>query len=532
MLGAKLFGKLDERRVRLLLAAFFVALAVPAVVLIAQAYSQLKWQSFRVNQQLADDVVARIDTELRSAVAAEGARSFGDYAFLVVTGDAAANFVQRSPLAAFPVTSPVPGVLGYFQVDADGKLSTPLLPGDGVDPASYGISADEEQARAALAAQIGEVLVENSLVSPSGAAAPAAAALLLRDAAASAAPAERPAAAAERSTAAAEDSAAAAKASGAAAQDALAPSARAAPEEQRRARAFTAPAPLVSVDEPGRERAAPQAQAAFDKLTAEAGAAPARSVTDREPAGERVQGQNAVETVAPRAPEAGGVASAYAVNERQKRLEQVLVPEPSAVQEKDTAEKVRADDQAKPKVELEVRTFQSELDPFELGMLDTGHFVLYRNVWRDGRRYIQGALLDRERFIAGAVGAPFRASSLAQISDVAVWYQGRPLETLRAAAAGRDYESAPGELQGTVLSRARLSPPFGNLELAFGVRRLPPAPGRLLLAWVSVLLAIVLVGGFALMYRFAVGQMRLARQQQDFVSAVSHELKTPLTSIR
>jgi len=34
------------------------------------------------------------------------------------------------------------------------------------------------------------------------------------------------------------------------------------------------------------------------------------------------------------------------------------------------------------------------------------------------------------------------------------------------------------------------------------------------------------------MYRFAVGQMRLARQQQDFVSAVSHELKTPLTSIR
>src|SRR5205814_961221 len=34
------------------------------------------------------------------------------------------------------------------------------------------------------------------------------------------------------------------------------------------------------------------------------------------------------------------------------------------------------------------------------------------------------------------------------------------------------------------------------------------------------------------MYRFAVGQLRHARQQQDFVSAVSHELKTPLTSIR
>src|SRR5262245_17539498 len=131
MLGTKLFGKLDEGRVRVLLAAFFLALAIPAVALIAQAYSQLKWESLSRNQQLAEDLVARVDTELRSAVSAEEARSFGDYSFLVVAGGAAANFVQRSPLAAFPVTSPVPGVLGYFQVDADGKLSTPLLPDDG-----------------------------------------------------------------------------------------------------------------------------------------------------------------------------------------------------------------------------------------------------------------------------------------------------------------------------------------------------------------------------------------------------------------
>jgi signal transduction histidine kinase len=58
------------------------------------------------------------------------------------------------------------------------------------------------------------------------------------------------------------------------------------------------------------------------------------------------------------------------------------------------------------------------------------------------------------------------------------------------------------------------------------------APGTTLLVWVSLTLAVVLIGGFVLMYRFAVSQLRLARQQQDFVSAVSHELKTPLTSIR
>jgi len=45
-------------------------------------------------------------------------------------------------------------------------------------------------------------------------------------------------------------------------------------------------------------------------------------------------------------------------------------------------------------------------------------------------------------------------------------------------------------------------------------------------------LAMVLVGGFITLYRSGLSQIPLARQQQDFVSAVSHELKSPLTSIR
>ena len=48
----------------------------------------------------------------------------------------------------------------------------------------------------------------------------------------------------------------------------------------------------------------------------------------------------------------------------------------------------------------------------------------------------------------------------------------------------------------------------------------------------TLLLTGVFLGGFYALYRLAMGQLLLARQQQDFVSAVSHELKTPLTSIR
>jgi signal transduction histidine kinase len=61
---------------------------------------------------------------------------------------------------------------------------------------------------------------------------------------------------------------------------------------------------------------------------------------------------------------------------------------------------------------------------------------------------------------------------------------------------------------------------------------MPQGPGAGVLGWVTLVLAIVFVGGFMTLYRLGLSQINLARQQQDFVSAVSHELKTPLTSIR
>ena len=86
------------------------------------------------------------------------------YSFLVVEGDAAANFVQRSPLSAFPVDSAVPGVLGYFQVDAAGRFTTPLLPEAGVAAASYGIAPAEEAARTQRVTELRELLARNQLV--------------------------------------------------------------------------------------------------------------------------------------------------------------------------------------------------------------------------------------------------------------------------------------------------------------------------------------------------------------------------------
>ena len=102
----------SPRQLRTWLLLFFLALAMPTVALVAYAYGQLKWEAFRLHQQLAEEVAARIDDRFVRLIGTEESRSFADYGFLVVTGAAAQGFVQRSPLSAWPVAGDVPGLIG------------------------------------------------------------------------------------------------------------------------------------------------------------------------------------------------------------------------------------------------------------------------------------------------------------------------------------------------------------------------------------------------------------------------------------
>ena len=133
MLPRALVKDHDRRRLRTLLAVLFFALAVPTGVLIWQAYGQLKWEAFHQYRSQAEELTQRIDSRIAERIASAAARSFADYSFIKVSGDPAAGFIQRSMLSAYPVVAELPGIIGYFQVDADGLLSTPLLPGSGTD---------------------------------------------------------------------------------------------------------------------------------------------------------------------------------------------------------------------------------------------------------------------------------------------------------------------------------------------------------------------------------------------------------------
>lgn len=535
MLPKSLIKGFDKDRLKILLTVFFLALAIPTAVLIWQAYSQLKWEAFHQYRGMAEELTKRMDASLVDRINTAEARSFADYTFLIVTGDPSANLVQRSPLSEFPVTQELPGVIGYFQVGTEGDFSTPLLPKSTADPLTFGIGEDEYERRLQLAHRIQDILSDNRLV-------------------------QYQATGVRRGLASSPATPKAASDEAEAEQEADTDE-----DRQRQIAEVTAQLGSETVDdndavdklyampeEPAPKQNELYSQAVFDELNS-----PRKSSDDEYAAGtladasmvgtleskERLNTLGKVadlkldaayqkkSEVAERSRTAGSIRDdeRLLAPGRMKRREQISLPESEPVGLMVSARRP-VSSLAGP-ADLRISTFESEIDPLEFSLLDSGHFVLFRKVWREGERYIQGLLIDKETFIHGAFDTRFNDTGLSAMSNLIVAYQDDVIHTL----AGKRYSDYPNSSQafdGALLYRNRLSAPLDSLELIYSINGLPPGPGATVIGWLTLVLAIVFLGGFFILYRLGLSQISLARQQQDFVSAVSHELKTPLTSIR
>lgn len=476
---------LDKKKLRRWLLLFFVALLVPTAVLIQQSYSRLKWEAFHQHQQMAQELSARIDSRFAELIRKEDQRPFTDYAFLNVAGDATAGFLQRSPLSGFPVAAELPGLMGYFQVDNAGQLVTPLVPDS--DASQYGISEQELEQRLGLQHQIRDILATNQLLQKSS----TATAMVQAD-----------------------DSG----------QPALSGGLTSPPETKSSMRSILAD----SVEETA-EVAEPQI--AFDQLKSLSKLAPQASDLGRL---EDLNIQQNYQQAAP-VPQAKSKVAFPAQQQTAKANAQVRqalpVPEKRARVELNSLPEATALPSLSAPQSPRILTFESEIDPLEFSQLASGHFVLYRKVWLNGQKYVQGLLIEPEAFLSAVINTEFRATALSQMSDVLVAYQGNVL-TAFSGRSSYGYLSSSAELTGEQLYKTRLSAPLSDIQLLYSVTQLPAGPGGQVILWLAVILGIVLCGGFYLLYRLGLGQINLANQQQDFVSAVSHELKTPLTSIR
>lgn len=499
-LSVNLYSNMDETRLRRWLVAFFLAIAIPASLLIVQTFSQLKWESFHQQRGLAEELSKRIETQFSQLINTEEARPFTDYAFLNLAGDPEANFLQLSPIARYPVATEIPGLIGYFQLDANGDLSTPFVPIDFSRFSSYGIADDEQSARLALQTQIYEILSRNHLLD--NAPRPAEAAVL--------------------------DS------SGSDRQNATARVAAEKKEILQRKSDFNKQQESI-------DKRNTYTQIAFDQLERKAPKKARQADVNRIDAEEIELADSEADGLESRLKQQQD--TGLAKNKARKELNSlpVLLAEETFA----TTENISQSDSAASLPSsaigssqlypgLKVRTFESEIDPLVFSQLDSGHFVLFRKVWRDGERTIQGLLIEQKNFLQALTNALFQQTGLSLASNLLVSYRGVNIAVYHGRSGDRYVGASSGSAQfnGQALYRSRLNEPFAELELQFNINKLPPGPGAQVVVWLSIILMLILLAGFYLMYRLAARQIELARQQQDFVSAVSHELKTPLTSIR
>lgn len=477
------------RRLRWLLAALFVAIAVPSALLVRTTWQQLRFEALHQARGQAQALGNDIDQALQRLVDVEERRTATDYGYTKVGGalDAASNLVERSPLASFPVQSDWPGLLGWFQVDAQGRFSTPLLPEAPAGGPPVPVEADQRADRSALAAQLRAILLANRLLAEVGS---------KRD------KAEVQVADKEISQQA---------------FDALA-------SRQQLGNAVARVDELKlkqNVQNELAQRAVPDAQAVLVSPSA-IGQSADRAfreqelLQDTDQARSTAQQTDALDTGLPQTG-----ASRALRKEQSAELKDLALAESSA---------------HAPLARVEARAlgfFETELEPFRFNLLGDGHALLYRTVWRDGQRSVQGVLLSQTPLLERAIFQPQRASALAANTDLLVAWNDEVV-ALNATDGGSvaQQRKLATQLRGEVLHSMRLRPPLDGLSLIWHLRRLPAAPGAGLLGWTAGVLALVLLGSFVLLYRLALKQLKLARQRQDFVAAVSHELNTPLTSIR
>lgn len=168
---------------------------------------------------------------------------------------------------------------------------------------------------------------------------------------------------------------------------------------------------------------------------------------------------------------------------------------------------------------------QAEVAPFQAVFIDDGRVFVFRRIMIDGRIYRQGFVLQIDLFLEHLAAAHFRPQPMAGFAHLRLraLEQGRELRAVQAgAAAGRPR-----------ISLARRFPaPFGFVRAELSCERVPPSAGRGTLNLALAALAGVVVLGLLAIYHSTRKVVDFSERQSRFVSAVTHELKTPLTNIR
>ncbi len=155
-------------RLRALLAGLFICITIPLIFLVVRAYTQFQWETYYEYRWSAQYLVKDYAKLFEKKLAVEESRPFSDYQFYKVSSNPLLKKkrVTLSPLSKLPGKESFPGLLGYFQIDEDGRVSCPILPfkdKNKLAQANLNFEWEEIDKRLGMQQKINDILIAKGL---------------------------------------------------------------------------------------------------------------------------------------------------------------------------------------------------------------------------------------------------------------------------------------------------------------------------------------------------------------------------------
>jgi signal transduction histidine kinase len=180
-----------------------------------------------------------------------------------------------------------------------------------------------------------------------------------------------------------------------------------------------------------------------------------------------------------------------------------------------------------PGLGLEASAMALEIDPLQSVVIDADTVFIYRRIVLGNAVFRQGFVLQLSAFLNHLGRAYFQGQPMARFTNLNIEAQIQGKEQIQHETG---VTLAPGKPR--FLLKRQFPRPFAFLNASLACNDIPRSEGRDTLYIMILGLAAVILAGLAAIYKSAAVVVDLSERRSGFVSSVTHELKTPLTTLR
>ncbi len=166
-----------------------------------------------------------------------------------------------------------------------------------------------------------------------------------------------------------------------------------------------------------------------------------------------------------------------------------------------------------------------EVAPMQSVFINDKRIFLFRRIVIENMIYRQGLVIRVDEFLSYLANQYFASQPMAQFTQLQLEITDQRRRTAWVKAG-----VTAGQPK---FSLSRVFPrPFSFLQGSLTCERIPKTAGRKTLTIMLTVLAVIILLGFFAIYQSARTVVDMSERRSEFVSSVTHELKTPLTNIR